>query len=448
MSASVATAAEPDPRPAGLMKNSVLRFASDGTGLILGTISSIVTARVLGPSDKGTLAVLTFVTLLIVQCSTLGLGDAAVVRVGQGKASPQEALSSSLTIVVASSFVGALVVLGYAAAQIPLGSDNVWAAVATACATVVVSTASQILIFIVYATQRIMAVTILTIAMAVITTSGVVIFCWILDLGVFGGVLASLVAAAAGLACATVLLLRANVVPRPRIDASYLRPALSFGLRTQLANVLAYSSARVDLLLVYAMAGQTQAGYYSVALTLGTITGFVAIALSYASFPRMTRMADAEGLELTTQLARAGFAVGVVLALGLSVALFALIPLLLGSAYDGALAPAIVLLFGNVLWGGQWMLSRAIAARGDASLLLRSFGLNLAVMLVSDLILIPPLGALGAAIGSVLAPAAGLALCLWAYRAKGLHIGQFIPRPADLRRVEDAIRRAVRAVRA
>ena len=92
MSASVATAAEPDPRPAGLVKNSVLRFAYDGSGLILGTISSIVTARVLGPSDKGTLAVLTFVTLLVIQCCTLGLGDAAVVRVGQGKASPQEAV--------------------------------------------------------------------------------------------------------------------------------------------------------------------------------------------------------------------------------------------------------------------------------------------------------------------------------------------------------------------
>jgi O-antigen/teichoic acid export membrane protein len=447
MSASVATAAELDPQPAGLMKNSVARFASDGTGLILGTISAIVTARVLGPSDKGTLAVLTFVTLLAIQCCTLGLGDAAVVRVGQGKASAQRALSSSLAIVFASSLVGALVVLGYSALQIPLGGDHVRAAVATACATVVVATVSQILVYIVYATQRIMAVTILTIAMAVITTSGVLLFCWILDLGVFGGVLASLVAAAAGLACATVLLLRANVIPRPRLDLSYLRPALSFGLRAQLANVLAYSSARVDLLLVYAIAGRTQAGYYSVALTLGTITGFVAIALSYASFPRMTRMDEADALRLTTQLTRAGFAVGVVLGVGLSVALFGLIPLLLGSAYDGALWPAIVLLFGNVLWGGQWMLSRAIAARGDATLLLRSFGLNLAVMVVSDLILIPPFGALGAAIGSVLAPAAGLALCLWIYRGMGVSVGQLIPRPADLRAVQDAIRRGARAVR-
>ena len=147
--------------------------------------------------------------------------------------------------------------------------------------------------------------------------------------------------------------------------------ALSFGLRTQLANVLAYSSARVDLLLVYALAGQIQAGYYSVALTLGTITGFVAIALSYSSFPPMTRMADDEALGLTTQLARAAFAVGVVLALGLSVSLFALIPLLLGTAYDGSLTGDHPPLRQPAL-GGTWTLSRAIATRGDAALLLRS----------------------------------------------------------------------------
>ena len=324
--------------------------------------------------------------------------------------------------------MGALVVLGYAALQIPLGGDHIWAAVANSlrhrrgCHG--------------FADFRLHRVC---------DPAhhggddphdrdggdhhvGVLLFCWILDLGVFGGVLASLVAAAAGLACAAVLLVRANVIPRPRMDTSYLRPALSFGLRAQLANVLAYSSARVDLLLVYAMAGRTQAGYYSVALTLGTITGFVAIALSYASFPRMTRMAEAEALRLTAQLTRAGFAVGILLAVGLSVALFALIPVLLGSAYDGALAGNRPPLRQRPLGWTVGVEPRCRSSRGR-TLLLRSFGLNLAVMLVSDLILIPPLGALGAAIGSVLAPAAGLALCLWTYRGMGVHVGQLIPAP-------------------
>jgi len=446
MSSTATSVPEPASGPSGFVRNSTVRFAADASGLLLGTISSVVTARVLGPTGKGTLAALTFVTLLMVQCCTLGLGDAAVVRVGQQKASPQQALSSSLTIVVASSFVGALLVLVYAAVQLPLAEHGVWAAVVTACVTVVVSTAAQLLIFIVYATHRIMAVSLLTIAMSLITTAGVVIFCSLLDLGVFGGVLASLAAGACGFAFASMLLRQSQLALRPRLDRSYIRPALTFGVRTQLATVLAYSSARVDLLLVYALASQTQAGYYSVALTLGTITGFIAVAVSYASFPSMTQMADADALRLATQLARVAFGVGALLAVGLSVVVSGLIPLLVGDAYQGAVTPAIILLFGNVLWGGQWMLSRALAALGDPELLFRSFAFNLAIMVAADLILIPRLDAVGAAVGSVLGPAAGLTLCLWAYREKGLNARQFIPQVADLRRVHDLIRRRGRAV--
>src|SRR3954447_6872670 len=95
-----------------LLRGSLMRLVSDGSGVVLGMIASIVTARVLGPSGKGTLAALTFVTLLMSQCCTLGLGDAAVVRVGQAKASAQQALSSSLAVVGAASLLGAAVVVG------------------------------------------------------------------------------------------------------------------------------------------------------------------------------------------------------------------------------------------------------------------------------------------------------------------------------------------------
>ena len=128
-----------------------MRFASDGSGVLLGLISTIVTARVLGPAGRGTLAALTFVTLLVAQCSTLGLGDAAVVRIGQAKATVQEALSSSLVAVTLASLAGALVVLAYAVAQLPLGDGGISAAVAAGCATVVVSAVGQLLLFLVYA---------------------------------------------------------------------------------------------------------------------------------------------------------------------------------------------------------------------------------------------------------------------------------------------------------
>jgi O-antigen/teichoic acid export membrane protein len=437
--ATDAPAVAPTPRPGALASGSLMRFAADGSGVLLGTITSIVTARVLGPAGKGTLAALTFVTVLVIQCCTLGLGDAAVVRIGQARASAQQALSSSLAVVFVASLAGAGAVLLYSVLQLPVGQPLMWEAIAIACLTVVVGGLGQLLISIVYARHRIVAVSVVTIAMSTAGTVAAVVLVAVFGLGFFGGALAGLAAAALGFAVAARMLARERLTLRPRADRSYLRSALGFGVRTQLATVLAYSSARVDLLFVYALASDRVAGIYSVALTLGTITGFVAIALSYASFPRMAAMSDRDALELTAQMARLASLLGIALALVLAAGLSSLIALLLGSAFGGALAPGIVLLVANVLWGEQWLLSRALAARGDPDMLVRSFALNLVTMAAADLVLIPVAGALGAAIGALLGPIAGLALCLGAYRARGVRLTSFVPRPGDLTRLREII---------
>ena len=418
-----------------------MRFVCDGSGVVLGTISSLVTARVLGPAGKGTLAALTFVTLLVIQCSTLGLGDAAVVRIGQAKASVQEALSSSLGVVALASVLGAVLVVLYSVAQLPIEDPGIWPAILVGAATVVVAAVGQLFIFVVYARQRIIAVSVLTILMSSTAAVAVVVLCAVFDLGVLGGMLGGLIAAALGCLVAATMLVRVGLRLRPSRMGSYLRPALSFGLRTQLANVLAFSSTRVDLLLVYALASDHDAGLYSVALTLGTITALIAIALSFASFPSMAGMADPEAFELTAGMTRIAALIGIALAALLAAVLSPVIEILLGPAYDGALTPAIVLLFTNVLWGAQWLLSRALAARGDPNLLVRSFSVNLAVMTCADLVLIPLAGAMGAAIGAVIGAVVGLVVCVMAYRARGVHPRRFVPRADDLQRLVHVVRR-------
>lgn len=442
------TVAQPaPPRSSSLLRGSAMRLASDGSGVVFGTIASVVTARWLGPAGKGTLAALTFVTALVIQCSTLGLGDAAVVRVGQAKATAQQAFSASLPVVTAASLLGAVAVLVYALAQLPVGDAGIWPAVFVACLTVVIGSLSQLLVFMVYARQRVIAVSVITIAVSATATLGVVLFCVVIDLDVFGGALAGLAAAVLGFVVAMTMLTRDGLRLRPAVVPGYLRPALSFGVRAQLANVLAYSSARVDLLFVYALASHHEAGIYSVALTLGTITGFVAIALSFASFPSMAAMPDPEALELTATMARVATLLGTALAVLLAAASSTLIAVLLGGEYSDALVPTIVLLFANVLWGVQWLLSRALAARGDPNLLVRCFTANLVAMAAADLVLIPLAGAVGAAFGALFAALVGLAICLRAYHGRGVHHASFIPRRADLRRVWNVSAQALRAVR-
>jgi hypothetical protein len=118
----------------------------------------------------------------------------------------------------------------------------------------------------------------------------------------------------------------------------------------------------------------------------------------------------------------------------------------MGSAFDGALWSTVVLLFANVLWGGQWLLSRALAARGDAGLLVRCFSANLATMAAADMVLIPLWGATGAAVGALVGAVVGLVVCLRAYRGRGVPAASFVPRRADVRRVLDVVGQLRRGV--
>ncbi len=436
------------PQTDRLARNSVARFGADGAGLALGAVSSIVTARVLGPAGKGTLAALSFVTLLAIQAASLGLGDAAVVWIGKGRATAQMALSGGIGAVLVSGCIGAVAVLGYSVAQLPLANHWVLLGTITACVTVAISAVAQIVLLVVYAKRTILGASMLNLAAAAITTIGTVAFCAVIHLNVFGGALGSLGAGVFSVVAGAFILRRAGLSLRPRLTRAYLRPALRFGMRTQLANVLAYSSARLDLLIVYALAASSQAGLYSVALTIGTLTGFAAIALSYASFPRMTKMDDREALALTARLTRAGFVLSILLSLALAAIVWPLITGVLGTAYRGAIVPSLVLLGANVLWGGQWLTSRALAARGNPSVLMWSYALNLVAMLAVDFSIVPSLGALGAAIGSVVAAAVGLAVSLGAYHKEGLALKEFIPRPADLELLVGRLRPMLRSLHA
>jgi hypothetical protein len=85
-------------------------------------------------------------------------------------------------------------------------------------------------------------------------------------------------------------------------------------------------------------------------------------------------------------------------------------------------------------------LARSAAATGDPSLLVRSFGVNVALMLALDLIAIPLANLTGAALASVAGTTAGLAVCVLWYRNRQLPLGSLVPNRDDLRMVSGQFR--------
>ena len=401
-------------------------------------MASVVTARALGPDGKGLFSSLTFLSAMVIHLFSAGLGDAAIVFVGQKKATLQRALSATLAAGLCSAALGMVVL--WLACLVAFRGD--WADMRTpaviSCLGLPVFLCAYQLSYLLSAQERIPASSAVLGTMNAFTTLGLWIFMALLGLSITGGALAGAVGAACGLALAATLIRRSGLSLRPSWNTAYVTSALRYGPAVAASYLVSIMLQRADLLLVYALAGARPAGHYSVGLTIGSLVALLPLAISNATFPRIAKLPDDEATELMVRTCRLGIAAAAVgAALMMTVAPIA-VPLLFGRAFVPAIGPTLVLVPSGLIWSAQWLLARAWAARGRPRLLMTSFGASLALMVALDLVVVPYFGITGAAVVSLVAPALGLAMCLRTYRRSPAWphpASSFVPRLDDFRAV-------------
>ena len=403
---------------------------SDALRLVVGLVTIVLTTRVLGPSGKGTLSSMLFIVVVLSYSCSLGLGDAAIVLIGQRTVTISEALSASI-LPMALGLVAGLGCLWV----VSLIAD--WSAirpaVGAASVLLVVSTTSYVLMAMFNAQERLALTALVTGVTATVAAVSVVLFVALLELEILGGVLAELVGACVGLA---ILLWTIRKEPRalwPRFDRAYLRAAFRLGPVIEGSTLLVTLAQRLDLLIVYSILGEASAGRYAIAITLSQLALYGPAALTRAAFPRLAGLKDRDATALLAQLSRltiAAVSLGVVILLAI---VPVAIPLLFGSPFHAAILPTLVLTLGGIAWSEQWLLCRAAAARGAPIVYFRSFGVSLLCMIALDLILVPRWGLIGAAFASVSSGILGLAECARYYRAQVevSSLRPYLPGPAD-----------------
>ena len=430
-----------------LARNSVARLVAHAGTLAMGFVYAVVTARWLGPADRGVLATLTFLSIVISQLACLGLGEAAIVLVGQGRASVQRALSAVVGALAVSTVVAAAVLA--AVAVLNFGSDlsSVWPAIVAACAGVPIGAYLLVLAQLVNVEERFVATSFVLLLQFVVSAALAVALVAILPLSVLGAVIALVAGAAVGLVVVVLLLRRRAFSLAPSWDPGFLRRAVPFGVKVQISGPPPLTD-RVDLVLVYALAGQARAGEYSVALAVGALVGMVPLAFAHVSFPRLARIGAREASDLTRRTCRYGLGAAAIAAACLLVAVPLALPVVFGEPYAPAVVPTLVLVGAYILSSAQWLLGRAAAARGNSGILVWSYGANLVVMLALDYVLIPTLGITGAALGAVAGAAIGVAICFVPYAARGRRffgLTDFLPTLRDVRHLATLLKDLVAA---
>lgn len=411
--------------------DSAARLISAIGRAAIGLVSAIVTARVLGPADKGVLSALVFVVTLLAYACSLGLGEAAIVLVGRGRATIQHALGISVVPMALACVGGCAILFAVAAVAGWTARADV---VATGLALVVVYTVAYSLTGFVTAIGDVTRTAWAWFASTAVGTAATIVLTP--PFGVAGAILGVVAGCLAMVAILGVRLRADGVRFAVASDSHLLGEALRFGVTVQGTGLLSTIAERADLLIVYAVVGDRAAGAYAVALVVARLSVYGASAIEGALYPRLARAPRQDAEQLLARACRVGLVASIAAAVPIVVAMPWAIGILFGSSYPAAVLPGIVLGAGGPLVGLQLNIARSAAAIDAPGLYVRSFAASALSMLTLDAVFIPRFELAGGAVAAIVASGIGVVVGLaWVRSSTEIRLRQLVPTRSDVESV-------------
>lgn len=186
-----------------------------------------------------------------------------------------------------------------------------------------------------------------------------------------------------------------------KFNREYQKNNLSYGLKSYLANMITFLNYRLDTYLIKALNKSTASvGQYGVAVTLAELVWVFSSAISSVMFPYVTSI---ESDEEKSKVTSTTFKIVMIFTLSAIMILLLcsnLIGKIYGPKFYGSIAPFRVLLIGIFSLSLGKILANDIAARGKPEINALSNLIGLVVNVIFNIILIPKLGIVGAAVAT------------------------------------------------
>jgi len=412
-------AALPQASAATLVHSIAARFGIFG----LNAVTGIITARLLSPEGRGELAAMALWPVLIAGITTVGVPSALIYHGRRHPERLRELTASALALAAVAGGVGTVV--AWPLIPIWLGQHPAW--VVSAAQFCLLGTVVNSLVLTGRAAWEArgdfrrsnraqLAAPLLTIAALVVLaaagrlTPATAAFAYVaIGIPVLAWILYAL--ARQG---------RTEPVPAsPRPAAPPDAPAwgqlLHYGSRSYGVDLFGVLALYLDQALVVGLLVPEAMGIYAVGLSLARIINAVHGSVATMMFPKVVGLAPAVLTRSIARAARLGALTSAALGLGIIATGPVLVHVLYGSAYEaaGTLLPVLVL---QVILAGvtQVLMQGLLAAdRPGAATLTQFLGLALSVPLF--LVLVPSLGARGAALSLLASTAIRLALTIACY---------------------------------
>jgi O-antigen/teichoic acid export membrane protein len=414
-------------------RSLTINVAGRLTSMVLGFVSSVALARLLGPSDRGLLGVMLSVSTIALAVTAIGQPLAVTYYASRKDADNRGILGN--TMVHAVLLAAVLVPLTYAfykPVQAAFGHHHggrTWVLVAALVPITFLDWTSSnqllgMLRFGLYNGLKFVAGVFYTVAVLVLLD--------VFHAGVAGGLIATAIGSIVTIVVSVGPILRRKL---PRINRQLLRGMLRYGSRVQIGVIFQMVNYRFDVVIMQFYRPLRQVGYYVVAQTIAELVITLATAFQSSLLPLVSHFEgqDRQREVTTASIRHHGILAlaGVLFNAGLGTAV---ILLAYGAKFHPAVAPMIVLLPGIWFLGLGLVIQSDLGGRGRPGLSSALAGMAAAVTAILDVALIPPLGVMGGAIASVIAYTTfGVASLIALRRVSGIPARELVvPKREDL----------------
>jgi O-antigen/teichoic acid export membrane protein len=382
----------------------------------LAMAAGILVARVLGPSPRGALAVLTALGAITILVGSLGIHLSGVYFLGRFKDERDSIVSNNLVV---GSLGGVAVAVGLGALGLAL-HDAILPGIAESLFIVFLFSV-PLLYFNQFGKTLLLGAGRVGIYNVPESVGGVALFLGtIVSIAAFGDRLGPLVAlrivVQITITITVVAFLRSSLRFRFRPSRGLMRRQLNYGVRNYSSSLFWLCLLQSDVVLCNHFLGSHATGIYSVAVSLGLPITLFAGAVGTVIFQRVSAQESrATRVAQTNRTARLILPLVVAAALATALLAHLVVRVVYGSAFDAAATALILLLPGLVAFGLEVVLMNFLAGEGSPPVIVWAPAVGLAVNLGLNLYAIPEWGINGASITSSVAYGVVLVLVLGYY---------------------------------
>jgi O-antigen/teichoic acid export membrane protein len=343
-------------------------LASAAVGQVALVVTGVVTARTLGPTDRGYLALVILVPAVLHAVGTLGLPRAVTYFIASDRASDASVLQAiRLPLVVQAISLTAVQALVLAVVLAGEPSRVHWAGAAV-LPLLGAYLADSYGLAILQGQRRYFAFNVVRTSGMGLYLAGVLLLVAIGRTGLVDfAVAATLSTVLAGALTLATALARPTPSKGPARAEVSRRDLLRFSLRGFLAWLSPIATFRLDQLLIGLLLAPEALGLYVVGLAFTNVPTFVARSIGFIAFPQVawasTARADEMRRFLWLSVALSGAAV-----LALEVLAGWLVPLFFGAEFEGAVALTRILLLAALFDGARHVLMNTASGSGRPGL--------------------------------------------------------------------------------